>query len=237
MRYPYLTQNDAAQIVTKRRAGEQPDVGQYIKFRGDGQEFDRSSIVRLTEEMMALKSRYPESLRQRDPKGGDFEAEASPIVHETLGLAMQISGDLDYWVYLAVIEFHELVEWRHAQHSALNNYGIGNRQENLFFRMWMRAEIGFNATDRDQYALARKGTQDFWRSHILRVRYGNCRKMARALISFQYPEDDGEARLITDAIRELAKRLRRLYVNLEFAFLDEEKASALLEAETNMIHN
>ncbi len=232
MRYPYLDQNSAREIITKRRAGEDMSPEDYIKFRGEGPDFFRATIKDLRLKLEELREKYP-------GKGRKFEAEACVSIQQFISGDILMFGDLDFWVYLAVIELTDFVEWRYVSekvtHASLTNYGIGNRVENFIFRLWIRAEIAYRSElKEDKYALARKGDIDLWRSHILRQRYGNCRTLACALISYQYPHDDKKSRVSVKVLRELAKRLKRLYANLEYAFLNDEQAMRLIEREASI---
>lgn len=233
MRYPYLDQKSAGEIIEKRIKGEEPIVEDFLKWRGEGPEFNRGAMKSLRVKLDDLIKKYSGT----GQKGKKFEAEACTIIHQSIEGDISIFGDLDFWVYLAVIEFPDLISWRYSvgedQNISLANYGIGNRVENLIYRLWIRADIAYDTDLKDHYGLARKGDIDVWRSHILRQRYGNCRNIACALIKYQYPEDAKGSRLSVKVLRELAKRLKRLYTNLEFSFLNEDQAMELIEREAN----
>jgi hypothetical protein len=236
MKYPVLDQKGGRQIIDLRRSGQEYDENEFIAKRGEGQEINRAIFDGIHEKLVALKEDYPAELRQRDPEGGRFEAEACKIVHQCLKLETTILADLDFWTYLSVIELSDIVEWRHGgqgRFAALQNYGVGNRPENLFFRMWMRADIAAIPTNGNNYDLAQRGDIDLWRSHILRQRYANSRTLARALIRFQYPDETpAQAQLSINSIRKLAKRLKRLHANLVYSYLDESAAMKLIKRES-----
>lgn len=234
MRYPVLTADKAREILEASRRGEAIDDSSR-QFRGRGQDLDLQVIDNLARQLDKIKRKYPEMLRRRDPRGGSFEAEACEILHRALPIATEMLADYDFWTWLAVCQFRELVDWRHGGeegHAVPENFGIGKRDENLLYRMWLRADIGCDSLRDDAYNLARRGDQDFWRSHVLRQGYGRCRAMVRALIRYQFPDaSEGSPTLRILAVRELAKRLKRLHANLLFEFLDEESARRLLERE------
>ncbi len=236
MKYPILDQKGGRQIIEMHRSGQDYDVTEFIAKRGEGKEINRAIFDGLHDKLVALKETYPAELRQRDPDGGRFESEACKIVHICLRVDTDILADLDFWTYLSVVELSDIVEWRHGgqgRYAALQNYGVGNRPENLFFRMWMRAEIAAIPRNGNDYDLAQRGDIDLWRSHILRQRYANNRTLARALIRFQYPDETPEkAQLSINSIRKLAKRLKRLHANLVYSFLDESAATKLIKRES-----
>jgi hypothetical protein len=234
MRYPYFDQQAARSYLLKKKEGGDPDKAEFVKFRGEGEDFPSSNFVTLREKLNTIRQQYPEKLSARSPLGGKFEAEAFPIVHECIQGDLEMQGDPDFWIYVCLSEFADLIEWRYAaeeNESALANYGIGSRFESFFYRLWTRGDIGYDPKNPDKYALAKKGDMDFWRSHVHRQRYGNCRNLARALVNIQYPEETGKPSLSTEEIRELAKRLRLIYANLEYSFLDLKQASSLIQKE------
>ena len=67
---------------------------------------------------------------------------------------------------------------------------------------------------------------DFWRSHVLRVRTGTAPELTRALVEMQ---KDDDRRLATDPLRAYARRLNRVWTNVNLNLLDKDQASALIE--------
>lgn len=234
MRYVALKSEHAIESLEARRRGEPVDEQKVLAFRGSGNDIDQV-LVELARKLDEIKSRFPERLRRRDPAGGKFETEACSEVHRALPFDPQMLADYEWWMWLAVFHFRELVDWRHGGETgqaAPANFGIGNGSENLLYRMWLRADAGYDPARSDPYDLARRGDQDFWRSHVFRQGYGRCRSLVRALILYQFPDSAaGNPSLNTDEIRELAKRLRRLHPNVFFEYLDENTAYELIRAE------
>ena len=236
MRYLTLKAGDAQLILAKRRAGEEVDASEFLVLRGDGPPFALETVASLRASLEPLRAKYPAELRTRDPKGGDFEAEACSIVHDTLRLPPHVAGDPQFWVWLAIEHFSDLVEWRFNSPAAVKNYGIGAPVENLLFRLWMRGELGHVNGD-GAYSLAQRGDQDFWRSHLLRQAYGRCWPVARALIRYQFPDGNpGKPTLGIKGVRELAKRLRLCRTNLLLESLSEDGAAwALITREARAL--
>lgn len=234
MRYVALKSEHAMETLEALRRAEPVDEHQVLVFRGSGDDVEKV-IPALAETLDEIKSKYPERLRRRDPAGGNFEAEACPELHKALPFDPQMLADYEWWMWLAVFHFRELVDWRHGGETGLAapaNFGIGNRSENLLYRMWLRADAGFDPDRSDPYELARRGDQDFWRSHVFRQGYGRCRSLVRALILYQFPDGSaGNPSLDTGEMRELAKRLRRLHPNVFFEYLDANTAYELVKAE------
>jgi len=234
VRYVALKSQHAVETLEALRRAEAVDEQRVLVFRGSGDDVEQV-LPNLARILYEIKSQYPQRLRQRDPAGGEFEAEACAELHRALPFDPQMLADYEWWMWLAVFHFRELVEWRHGGktgRATLANFGIGNGSENLLYRMWLRADAGYDPTRSDPYELARRGDQDFWRSHVFRQGYGRCRSLVRALIRYQFRDGSaGYPILKTAEIRELAKRLRRLHPNVIFEYLDESTAHELIVVE------
>ena len=235
MRYYALDSKRALAALEVLRAGESLEQRGMVSFRGAGPELDLDPIKNLGKELYGIKAKYPESVGLRDPAGGHFESEACSCVHRDLPRDPQVLSDPEFWLWLSIAQFWAIVDWRHggeSGHSAPANFGIGSLSENLFYRMWLRADIGYEPERDDAYALAKRGDQDFWRSHLFRQGYGRSRNLAQALIRFQFPDAcPGDPTLKIREIRELAKRLRRLDPNLIFDYLDAGDTFQLIKRE------
>lgn len=235
MKYPTLPSSDAKKILQAKIAGESVDEQRFVSIKGEGQEFDDSFIGLMRKDLQKILAELPQVLGRGDEGGPKFEAKASSIVHRRIQLGADIVSDPEFWIWLAVLHFRELVEWRYGNKESgadQKNYGIGAAGENFLFRLWLRAELALDQRAADKYHLAARGDVDFWRSHLFRQGYANVRTFARALIRFQYPDANPEKpRLKISAIRELAKRLSRLRTNTFFELLDEQGCTKVIAAE------
>jgi Family of unknown function (DUF6339) len=234
MRYLALKPANALESLEALRRAEAVDESRVLESRGSGTDISEH-VALLQKTISAIKAGYPQELRsRRDPVGGQFEVAACSEVHKGLPFDPDMLADQGFWSWLAVFEFRHLVEWRHGGESGIAvpaNFGIGSGSENLLYRMWLRADVGYDQSRNDPYELALRGDQDFWRSHIFRQGYGRCRTLARALVRYQFPDDSEAPKLKIKVVRELAKRLRKLHPNLVFDFLSEEDAGGLIERE------
>jgi hypothetical protein len=131
------------------------------------------------------------------------------------------------------------VDWRHGQGGEAKeaNFGAGSPWDNLLRRLWIRAEIVLDINRPDPYDLARRGGGDFWRSHIIRIRYGSCRPIARAFADLAYPESGRPRHSVwaRDELREVSKRLRRLQATVAMELLDEDAARGLISGELEKV--
>lgn len=230
-KYYAMSSEDALRYLKARDNGEDPAPGDFQRTVGSGTLLDDSAIKKLGLELRKLKKSFPAKLRERDQEGGRFEQQACEIVHRCLaGCDPVMLADFDFWTWVAVTHFADIVDWRfgaEGRHAKPENYGIGKRNENLLFRLWLRAELVKDSKAKDPYHLAKTGDQDLWRSHILRQGYSNARLVTKALLRLQAGQLAAK-KLTVDGVRELAKRLRRLRANVFFEFLSAAQAEALV---------
>ncbi|ANK87412.1 MULTISPECIES: hypothetical protein [unclassified Rhizobium] len=166
-----------------------------------------------------------------DVKGSEFEVLAGPVIHALLPEHPALA-DPEFWVWVVVAHCEGVVRWRYPKKGNLRNFGIGGGGENLLYRLWLRAEIGYAPGAHDPYELALVGDIDFWRSHIFRQSYGEVRHFARALIEFQFPAKMArKSHLKINQIRLLAKQLKRARSNLLFELMSQSRATQFIESE------
>jgi hypothetical protein len=240
MRYPIITPSDATKYLLAKREGVASEVDSIIQHRGSGPELDQWFIKPLREGLERQCAKLKDGLASKtDPAANTWEAKASRLVHASIPAKPVMLADPDFWLWIAVVHFPEIVEWRYRYQNRktesfaqLDNYGIGSRSDNLMYRVWLRAELVLDAEAKDRYHLTDAGQIDFYRSHLFRQGYANARNFSRALLRFQYPNKNlTEPRLKTGEIRELVKRLRRMRSNLFLEILAEDDCRAVIEAE------
>ncbi|MEI6761938.1 MAG: DUF6339 family protein [Betaproteobacteria bacterium] len=237
MRYPCIKASDAANFLTSKRNGAPADSELFVKTKGDGADFDDSFIEELRAAFVTLKAQWPDGLKN-DAQANKFEGAAARLMHSLVPQDTEVLSDPEYWIWLAVVCFPDVVEWRYGSKPAGTkpaNYGIGSRLENLLFRLWLRAELVLDEQHEDRYHLVDAGQLDFYRSHLYRQGYANVRTFARALLLFQYPKADSVPNLKILQIRELVKRLKRLRSNLFLEILPEEECRAIIETEAAVV--
>jgi hypothetical protein len=204
-------------------------------------EVDQGNLHALKENLEELIQEYPETIRQRSEHAQKFDGEANILIHQSLSLPPQLPAADDFWRGLAVLYLNRIVDWRHGQGGGAKeaNFGAGSPWDNLPRRLWMRAEIVMDTDRRDPYELARRGGGDFWRSHIIRIRYGSCRSVARAFVDLAYPYPGRPRKSVwtRDELREMPKRLRRLQATVALELLDESAARTLISGELEKIRS
>lgn len=235
MRYPILTTTDASIYFINKRAGTPVELDRLVKTRGEGAELPQEFVNNLIADLAGIKSRFPEGLKSAK-NANSFEALGARAIHSHVRVSEEILADPDFWLWLAVVHFCDIVEWRYgnpASGTSAANYGVGARSENLLYRLWLRAELVLDEHAPDVYHLCDHGQIDFYRSHLFRQGYANARNFARALLRFQYPNksEATEPFLKVAQIRELVKRLRRIRANLFMEILDEGECGKVIEGE------
>lgn len=237
MRYPSIRSADAKKHILAVRNNVDSQLTEVTK--GGGPELNQQFIEDLRLRLEEIRPKTEGPLSKGSAAGATFEATAAAIVHKTIPADAPMLADPEFWVWLSVIHFSDLIEWRYGSNPSgahLANYGIGAAGENFMYRLWLRGELGRDESRKDEYALTTRGDIDFWRSHLFRQGYANARVFARALIEFQYPDaSPSKPRLKLAEIREVVKRLRRLRANLVFEVLDGEGSHKLLEREASTV--
>lgn len=228
MSYPVVNKLEAKRIVRARRLGQDVSANIGTKHLGSGADWDQI-VAEVRGEFASIQKQVPDP--DKDGGGRKFEIHAGRSLHELLP-AHPALADAEFWTWLAAVEFPDIVDWRYGENGDVANFGGAGAQENFLYRLWLRADIGFEPDQGDPYGLASVGDIDFWRSHIFRQGYAEGREFARAFIRFQFPESNsGKPVLKIDDIRALAKRLKKARSNTMVEVLDEARASHFIQSE------
>ena len=254
MRCKGIIATDAEALLHRwvERPGEPLDVTPVVKVFGDGDDLDEApleqAVAQLVDEVRRQKAGG--KLVATDVVSRSFDAMAAKALHRAIPADADVVGRFEFWIWLAVTHLREVIVWRFpgrlrdaATGSRVptnpNNFGLGpgrrSRVENYPYKLWMRADCA-RMDDGEPYRYAERGDVDFWTSHVMRQGYAAYRGLARALVRFQFPDElEGKPRLFageekdgTQGMRTLAKLLKRLQANVEFALLDEAEADALI---------
>lgn len=226
MRYPTLGEHETLSLASRRLLGEHVGIETIAEWRiGTGPKWDPAAIRGIA---VSLSGRI-EAGGGQSPD--DVEASAANAVYEALReVPAYVLDEQGFWRFLSLAYFWDFIVWRQSgsfdggNPARFATYIDGKSlHECVPSRMYLRGRISSVGHD-GSAATAVSQSTDLWRSHILRVITGYSPKIARALVFRQ-----ANARLATDEIREVAKRLNRAQTNLVPMLLTEEEAAALVD--------
>lgn len=216
------------------------DLGDAVKWWGEGDELDTEILDEARVGIEALLRGDEIAVLDRD----QIEGKAACWLYQALIDARVETVTLDdpgFWRYVALAHVWNLVTWREPAAFAVDNseddgvkpkesfrrYVDGhNSRECLPARMYLRVDA-LGGLEHAQLAWAVRGSTDFWRSHILRVKAGEYPPLVRAVVRRQA---DTATRLPTDLLRAFAKELNRTLTNLVPALLTDGAADELVDA-------
>ncbi len=225
MKYPIITFSDCSELTRQRleiRSGWEEAVKDKTLWVGEGKEFN---AVRVQDAAAKARQLIPESRQGSDPDR--IEGQAAVHLYEVLqDTPVVVLDDRGLWRWLSLAHFWDFIAWREEKPFASGNHlkylDCNNSSEAVLPRMYRRvAALGGAEHVHLAYAIP-KGT-DFWRSHVLRIKTATTPAMTRALVRFQ-----AEHQLKTEEIRELAKRLRRVWANAVLEIYDDNEAAGLI---------
>ena len=223
-----------AEVVRERLddliSGKLDDLSTLASTVGDGPPLD---LAQFESAVNAIR----EALDERRAGGyGDmdddqFEGAMAAHLHQGLkALGIDVLDDPGFWAYVAAGPLWFLTRWREdptkRNAETYHLYVDGTKADSCVpLRMFLRAQ----AIELDEdYSLAsaiRAGT-DFWRSHLLRVRAGGKKDLARAVA-----KEQRDHRMTVDPLRQYAKRINRRWSNQVIEVLDADDCEEIATTE------
>lgn len=215
-----------------------------VEINPKGDDFDWDT------EIDAIVSNLSTLLDEKGEKA--FEPEGAVMLHQALP-DHEALRDPEFWYWFATVPGRALIEKRYPYKPKAslpesgdgsetrkpnylpgrNNFVGQHAKEVLFFRLWIRAEMGRLVEQDDDgvdvYEYARGGSVEFWRSHLLRVLYAQHRPFLQAFVDFQFPGPDREKpRLTIPEIRQLAKDLAKACANVSVELLNKDESKSFI---------
>ena len=231
MAYQALTRNGWQSALRDRREDDDYPDSAIRQLSGD----EPNDVRACADAIAFLRTTVASSMTNME-----FDAVVSAEFHQRASLTPDRSEDDNLWRWLAITMGPDMVERRHGgndRQAGLGNFGLGARWDNLFRRLWFRAELSCDDGAPDPYWLTRLGVRDFWDSGIIRHRYGSARSLVRAFVKLQYPDPDNPTRgrwpILRDddnspGIRTLYRRLNRVHATVAFDVLPEDDCAYIL---------
>jgi len=239
MRYPPLTERDikdfSAEVSLDQSRALRTAAAVFCEARANtprspGSDSDAQldlSLVDALSKKISTHLMNPAVQGLSDAQREAYESDICEDVHKALAaVPYEVLDDPRFWYYLAVKHFSEFIVWR--EHGALAAGNISTyfsaSVESLPLRLYLRANVIFEATK--SYGLTRQIPQatDFWRSHVLRVRLGRARTMAGAFASMQ-----NTRRMPTELLRKMARFVNRTWSNVVLTEYKELESAKLLK--------
>jgi hypothetical protein len=187
----------------------------------------------LHSSLTALCKSLPQPKGRRDGSP-EFESDGAILVHQALrDLPTNLLEDSEFWLWLTIYQCRDIVSWRHGVDASLGNFGVEARFEGLMCRMFLRAHLVYQSDADDPYELSRKGTQDFWRSFMIRRNYASVKDMARAFarhVNFQEAKN-----LIDDEVRQLGPKITQLNSSFAYEFMSEPQCYSFVTKESTRL--
>lgn len=190
------------------------------------------------EELDAVRQKYDEQYPDGVPKsaGGRIESDMVEPVHKhlsSLATPDQLC-EIGFWRWLSNVAnngyFWDFIDWRFQQRNQINWAITSSRnlKETLFFRCWLRGHRMHDPKRDDPYEYAKRGTGDFWRSHILRTDLGKDRVFVRAFLDFNFAAD-GTRKISDNKLRAILIPGLRAWASMgTFSHLSYEECTDII---------
>lgn len=223
MKYPTLSSTKCAELAAHMVAGHRQAIDPHVEWIGQGDEPDLTTIVEVAQRITQEARDWAEKDRDR------FEGLVSTLLLEALdGIPPEVLDDRGFWRYLAIRHFWDFIAWREEGPFANGNHlkyvDASTNTESVLPRMYVRARAVGGPAFAHIAAAIPNGT-DFWRSHVIRVRTGSAPPVTRALATRQ--ADD---RLMTDDLRQAARRLNRTWTNVVLHLYQDDEAGDIVDS-------
>jgi hypothetical protein len=159
----------------------------------------------------------------------ELEGEICSLVYKALEhVPVEILDDAGFWRFIGIRYFWSFTLWRESSALANNNiatyFSAKSSSESIPLRLYLRAQAMRDANGNFSLAEAVPEGTDFWRSHIIRVRTGRARVLAQAFAKLQSSD-----RMMTDELRQFARRLNRQWSNVIMLDYDDKQSSDILK--------
>ena len=241
MKLPIVSRDFATSQWIAYSSGEEPiPASENIDYLGpeDDQILNEVELEDLIDGLDMIRQKYDEMYPKGFPKsvGGRVESDLVEIVHSTLS-EFATPGQLShigFWRWLSNVAykgyFWRFIDWRFKERNQINWALTSSRnlKETLFFRCWIRGQKMHDSMLPDPYEYSKKGTGDFWRSHLLRTDLGKDRAFVKAFLDFNF-EPDGTRRISDTALRgKLIPGIRAWSSMATFTHLSYEECTAII---------
>jgi hypothetical protein len=229
MSHPSISADVVAENLDDLKTGKVPDLANLASQVGDGPGVD---LTGLADAVADIKRAFDDYVANNSGLDDDqFEGSCAAKLHRAIkDLSIEVLDDPGFWAYVATGPLWFLTKWREdptiRNPEGYHLYVDGTKADACVpLRMFLRAQ----AIELDgDYSLASAipAGVDFWRSHVLRVRTGGKKDLARAVAIEQR-----DRRMTVDPVREYAKRVNRRWSNQVIQVLDASDCQEIATTE------
>lgn len=241
MRYSSISLSSATLFAEELKANEQNQSEDYVKnfishnvrqASSPGTGAERQLNLDDLEAVSATVNSRLKALVVAPKKNVDkdkLEGEICSLVYKALEhVPIEILDDPGFWRFIGIRYFWSFTIWREATALAKNNiatyFSAKSSSESIPLRLYLRAQAMRDVNGNFLLAEAVPKGTDFWRSHVIRVRTGRARNLAQAFAKLQSSD-----RMLTDDLRQFAKRLNRQWSNVIMLDYDEKQSHDILK--------
>jgi hypothetical protein len=210
--------------------GKLNDLRELAVVVGDGAPFDMANLEHASN---AIRNELDRRIAGGHPDldVDQFEGLAAGVLHRALtGAPVDVLDDAGFWAYVATGPLWFFTKWREDPRDRnIETYRVyvdGTKADACVpMRMFLRAQAIELNGDYELASAIPAGT-DFWRSHVLRVRTGGKKELARAVVTEQR-----DNRMTVDPLRQYAKRINRRWSNQVVHVLDADDCNEIATTE------
>jgi hypothetical protein len=225
VKYPSISQIEMKDFVSNLRNGS-AEVEPKVLFSGEENSLPDDLIEGFVRNFIELQEACSRGLtKSKDKKFSEFEQQASPLVVALLKkLPLKVQFDPGFWSYLS-FRVANVISWRYPPNDKEGwgkNFVQTHTQSDFVDGFLPRLAIkGLIEQGSDKAAALTQ--QDFWRSHVLRVKTGFSPKVSQAFAELVV--DEG---IVVESQRAIAKSIRSQRSNVIFELLSSDQARALV---------
>lgn len=225
MKKPVISQADMHEYVNSLREGKPIDI--KVAFAGDENTIASELIESFVTSLIDLRDTCAKGItKTKDKKYSEFEKAASPLVLTFLrSLPISCQFDPGFWSYLSY-RVTEVITWRYPPNDAegwaknfVASHTSSDFVDGFLPRLAIKGLISEGSPSSTELT-----QQDFWRSHVLRVKTGFSRTVSQAFAEAVVRDE-----IAVEKQRSMAKSIRAIRSNVIFEILDPAQAKTIVD--------
>lgn len=183
---------------------------------------DVASLAAAVEEI-AARHGFPEGAPSAERIA--FDREAAEVIFESMEITSFEASQPGVWTFMAVVALPHITHWRFGFDN-LERWVASDLTRHMFSRLWWQAfTFGVPRDGSVDYGLLRGLSERDLNQLTERRSIGGNQRLARAIAA----EILSDRAMKTNALRLIAKRVRRLTAFIDFASLDDHVIRSLVK--------